>query len=260
MVNIFVKNPTSWTTYIGECWPGESAYIDFLNENAQDYWGNWLSFDKFKGSTKRYHLWNDMNEPTVYDSDTTVMPPDKMHCRANSKCFEHRDLHNAYGGLQQKASYKGLLKRDNNELRPFTLTRSWFMGSQRFGAYWTGDNTATMEELSGAIIMIMQNGISGHPFGGADIPGFVGDADDDLFIMFYQLGTYLPFMRAHSDIHNPFREPWFQTDRVQTAIRASINRRYDLIKYIYTMFEEATRMGTPLMRPMWYEIPMESTA
>ena len=54
------------------------------------------------------------------------------------------------------------------------LTRAFFIGSQKFGAYWTGDNTSKQGELQGSIYMILSNGLSGMFFGGADIPGFVG--------------------------------------------------------------------------------------
>ena len=69
----------------------------------------------------------------------------------------------------------------------------------------------------------------------------------------------MPFMRAHSDIHNPLREPWLQTERVQDAVRAAINRRYDLIHYLYTLFHLANKNGTPIMRPMWYEFYNDPT-
>ena len=93
------------------------------------------------------------------------------------------------------------------------LTRSFFLGSQRFGTYWTGDNTAFYEELQGSISMIMQLGNAGHPFGGSDIPGLYGTPTEDLFVMFYQVGSWYPFFRAHSQSVNlPFdildREPW----------------------------------------------------
>ena len=56
--------------------------------------------------------------------------------------------------------------------------------------------------------MLLQNGIAGHPYGGCDIPGFYGNVSEDLFVFFYQLGTYFPFMRAHSHIDFQKREPW----------------------------------------------------
>ena len=111
--------------------------------------------------------------------------------------------------------------------------------------------------------MILQNGIAGHPFGGADVPGFYGNPTDDLFVMFYQVGSWYPFYRAHSQsVDTPFdlidREPWKQSSRVREAIRDAINRRYDLIHYMYTTFYATTQSGEPLMRPMWTEFPDET--
>lgn len=99
--------------------------------------------------------------------------------------------------------------------------------------------------------MILQLGVSGHPFGGSDVPGFYGEVSDDLFIKFYQLGAFYPFYRAHTEINTPNREPWLQSERVQTAIRAAINQRYDFIHYMYSTFEQMTRTAEPIMRPMW---------
>ena len=155
----------------------------------------------------------------------------------------------------QKASYNGLKRRDDYNRRPFVLTRSFFLGSQRFGTYWTGDNRAIFSELEGSMTMILQLGNAGHPFGGSDVPGFHGMPTEDLWVMFFQMGMYYPFFRAHTHIDFLDREPWLQTQRVQEAIRDSINRRYDLIHYIYTTFERATRTAEPLMRTMWNEFP-----
>ena len=48
------------------------------------------------------------------------------------------------------------------------------MGSQKYGAYWTGDNLAEFGELKGSLGMLLQLGNAGNPFGGADVPGFSG--------------------------------------------------------------------------------------
>ena len=53
------------------------------------------------------------------------------------------------------------------------------------------------------------------------------------------------------------REPWLQTSRVRQAIRDAINRRYDLIHYIYSTVERTTYTAEPLMRAMWNEFPDE---
>ena len=94
------------------------------------------------------------------------------------------------------------------------LTRSTFFGSQRYGAMWTGDNSATYDDVPLALNMIMSLGISGITHSGADVPGFIGVPEDDLFVQFYQLGVFFPFFRAHTDKWNPMREPWLQSPRV----------------------------------------------
>lgn len=128
LTSIFVRTP-DYGTFYGVCWPGVSSYMDFLNENAQNYWGQQFDYKNFKGSNYLYSIWNDMNEPSVFSTSTHTMPMDMVHWRANGKSFEHRDIHNAYGALHQRSSFRGLLARDNNERRPFVLTRSFFLGS-----------------------------------------------------------------------------------------------------------------------------------
>ena len=83
------------------------------------------------------------------------MPLDAVHVKADGTKYQHRDVHNAYGGLMQKSSYRGLLKRDDFNRRPFVLSRSFFLGSQKFGTYWTGDNRAIYSELNGSMAMIL---------------------------------------------------------------------------------------------------------
>jgi len=85
------------------------------------------------------------------------------------------------------------------------------MGSQKYGAYWTGDNNSEDAELMQSVQMILSNSISGFSFGGSDVPGFYGDPSEELFIKFYQLGAWYPFFRAHSHIDYSNREPWLQT-------------------------------------------------
>jgi len=100
-------------------------------------------------------------------------------------------------------------------------------------------------------------GVSGHPFVGADIPGYKFTPADDLFIEMYQLGTFYPFMRAHDEHHSTDREPWLQSERVQQVIRAAIFLRYTLANYMYTTFYEASIHGSPLVRAMWHEFPRD---
>ena len=104
------------------------------------------------------------------------------HIMKDGSLIQHRWVHNAYGALQQRASWKGLYKRDRGQQRPFVLTRSFFFGSQRYSAMWTGDNSATYDDVPLALNMMMSLGISGIAHSGADVPGFIGVPEDDLFV------------------------------------------------------------------------------
>lgn len=70
-----------------------------------------------------------MNEPAVGDGEEGTMAKDAVHILENGRKVMHRDVHNAYGLMMQKATYEGLVQRDKGKHRPFILTRSAFIGS-----------------------------------------------------------------------------------------------------------------------------------
>ena len=97
---------------------------------------------------------------------------------------------------------------------PFTNFRSFFLGSQRYGAMWTGDTQNKYSDIPMSLNQILSLGVSGIPFVGADIPNFIGVPEDDLWVQAYQYGQFLPFFRAYSDKSSEIREPWLQSPRV----------------------------------------------
>jgi alpha-glucosidase (family GH31 glycosyl hydrolase) len=87
-----------------------------------------------------------MNEPSVFADGSLEeiaqrgMPVHNIHIDVEGNQFMHMYVHNAYGSLQQQATYAGLYKRDYGQNRPFVLSRSFFLGSQRYSGIWTGDS------------------------------------------------------------------------------------------------------------------------
>lgn len=67
---------------------------------------------------------------------------------------------------QPNITSQGLMARTKVPKRPFVLTRSFYAGSQRFGAMWTGDNLGTWEHMAVGLPMVLANGIAGMTFGG----------------------------------------------------------------------------------------------
>ncbi len=76
--SIFVRDEKNKETFVGKCWPGNSAYLDFLNAKARDHWGRLFAFDAYQGSTKNLFIWNDMNEPSVFESAEMTIPKNCM--------------------------------------------------------------------------------------------------------------------------------------------------------------------------------------
>ena len=133
----FVRDCTN-QTFVGESWPGKSTWIDFFNEPAREFWGSlYRSFEQTPADL--YSFWIDMNEPAVFNSvEQQTFPLTCLHRVQGSQDVLHRDVHNAYGLFMQKASFSAIQKLSAR--RAFLLTRSYFISSQQFGAFWTGDN------------------------------------------------------------------------------------------------------------------------
>ena len=259
--SLFVRDPTATKAYTGESRAGKSVWVDFLNDSACDYWKDLFHPSVFKGTNYMYGVWNDMNEPSVYkgDGDHTQigMPMSNTHMTSDGDILQHRWIHNAYGALQQRATFQGLLRRDRGQQRPFLLSRSFFFGSQRYGTVAAGSNHAKFEDVELSVNMLLSLGVSGIINAGHDVPGYSGVPEDDLFVQFYQLGVYMPFFRANSEKGFEMREPWLQSPRVQRAALAAIKQRYAQTHYMYNLFFESSRNGLPIVRPMWYEYPQD---
>uniref|UniRef100_A0A672TRC1 Glucosidase alpha, neutral C n=1 Tax=Strigops habroptila TaxID=2489341 RepID=A0A672TRC1_STRHB len=246
----FVKDRNG-QDFEGICWPGSSCYLDFTNPEVRKWYADQFAFKTYKGSTNILFVWNDMNEPSVFKGAELTMQKDAVHYNN----WEHREVHNLYGFYQQMATAEGLIKRSSGKERPFVLTRSFFAGSQKYGAVWTGDNTADWSYLKISIPMLLTNSMAGISFCGADVGGFIGDPEPELLVRWYQAGAYQPFFRGHSNMESKRREPWLFGEKNTQIIREAIKERYVLLPYLYTLFYRAHTAAEPVMRPLWVEFP-----
>ena len=174
-----------------------------------------------------------MNEPSVFSGPEMTVPRDLLvsisisnytfHLRLfNLQHFgnvENREIHNIYGLLMTTSTFNGLVKHRPN-LRPFILTRSFYAGSQRTAAVWTGDNMSKWEHLKISIAMLLSHSVTGITFIGADIAGFFFNPEsEELVIRWYQASVFHPFMRAHAHIETKRREPWLFSEFARNTIR-----------------------------------------
>jgi alpha 1,3-glucosidase len=120
---------------------------------------------------------------------------------------------------------------------------------------WTGDNLAEWAHLEASLPMVLNQGISGFPFAGADVGGFFGNPSKELLTRWYQAGIYYPFFRGHAHIDTRRREPYIAGSPYTEIITQALRLRYQLLPAWYTAFHEAATTGAPIIRPNFYIHP-----
>jgi len=163
-------------------------------------------------------------------------------------------VHNLYGYGQHKATYEGLVNRtEDKNSRPHVLSRSFFAGSQKWTAVWTGDTGATWDYLRMTVPQLLSLSLCGISNCGGDVGGFMGDPEPELAVRWYQLGTFMPYFRAHSETTTKRREPWLLDKKNFEIVKESIKERYRFLPYWYSCFEEHCRTAVPVLRPIWFD-------
>ena len=247
--DLFLKYPDG-TLYTGKVWPGVCAFPDFSNPRAREWWGK--NMEALTSAGVR-GFWNDMNEPSVFDVPTKTVDLEVLHDDGGLRT-PHAKNHNLYGLQMTQASYEGSLLQMPNE-RPFILTRASYAGGQRYTAAWTGDNISSWEHLEMAVPMMLGLSISGQPFVGTDIGGFVDSPDGELYARWLQLGVFSPLMRTHTAWGTKDQEPWSYGSELEAVNKGTIELRYTLLPYIYNAMYAASTTGIPPLRPLAFDYP-----
>ncbi len=241
--DVFVRYPDG-QLYAGEVWPGRCYFPDFTDPKARDWFGRYVGEFLQAGVAG---FWCDMNEPSVFGGGTM---PDLVVHRLEGQGGTHREAHNVYGLLMARAVWEAC-RRYAPDQRPFVITRAAYAGVQRYACVWTGDNVADWPHLRQALTMMLSLGLSGEPFSGSDIGGFIGTPTPELYARWIQLGACSPLFRTHTAHGTPAQEPWSFGEEVEAIARKYLTWRYRLLPYLYTCFEEHLRTGLPVLRPLW---------
>ncbi|HEY0947601.1 MAG TPA: TIM-barrel domain-containing protein [Opitutaceae bacterium] len=234
--------------YIGEVWPGKSVFVDYTKEDARRWWGDLHGTLLDAGVAG---IWTDMNEPSDFVDKTGESQIDVVFDDRGARTSYAKNR-NLFALNMARATYEGLA-RQRADQRPFVLTRAGYAGIQRYSATWTGDNNATWDSLALSLPMLQSLGLSGQAFVGGDIGGFIGDADAELLVRWYQVGFLTPFCRNHTAIDSYDHEPWRFGPAYTDIIRRYLKLRYQMLPYLYTTMEEAHRTGVPWFRPLVLE-------
>jgi alpha-glucosidase len=218
---------------------------DYTNPKARQWWIDkmkWMQNNGING------YWNDMNEPAVGGSYL----PGNLIFDFDGRRGTAEEAKNLYGFQMARSSYEAALKYTK---RPFVLTRSGFAGVQRYSAMWSGDNMATDEGLLTSVLLNNQFGISGIPFVGYDIGGYIGDGSKSLYTRWIEVGVFSPYCRNHREFFGTANEPWAYGEEAEAISKTFIGFRYKLMPYFYSAFYEASQTGMPVQRSLCINYP-----
>lgn len=172
--------------------------------------------------------------------------------------------------------------------RPFALHRNGHPGMQRYAAFlWSGDVYSTWETLKTHVPVAINTGLSGIPFWGTDIGGFVPTREftGELYVRWFQFGAFCPLFRAHGRTWK-LRLPWgwntgdlapdeissytggaanpdpseLHNAAVEPICRKYLNLRYQLLPYLYSAVRQTHDTGLPIIRALWLHYPEDPRA
>src|SRR5579864_1176927 len=175
---------------------------------------------------------------------------------------------------------------DRPNERPFALHRNGYAGMQRYASFlWSGDVYSTWETLKAHIPIAVNTGLTGIPYWGTDIGGFVPTKEftAELYLRWFQFSAFCPLFRSHGRAWK-LRLPWgwntgapgplegsetiggwprpedLHNIEVEPICRKYLELRYRMLPYIYSSAEQTHRTGLPLMRALWINWPREPRA
>ncbi len=223
---------------------GLVSWLDITKRAAADWYRATLAAFMTTGITA---VWNDLNEPAQ-----NVMP-DAIYDFDGERRTD-RQARNLYALRETALSYdaqRGL--RPN--VRPWVLSRAGYSGIQRYAGTWSGDRLSTFEALRMSVQMSASMGLSGVPYFGHDVGGFLGSPSPELFIRWLEFGSLIPFFRNHAMNWSDPREPWQFGQPYLDLARQVIDDRYRLLPYMYSLFDTASRIGQPVVAPTVFHYP-----
>ena len=243
--NYFIRDSKNELITI-KVWPGECHYPDFINEDARNWWSGIVH--NFIDQSGVDGIWCDMNEPATFDARRTLQP-DALHQFKENIVIVHEKIHNIFGFFMTKATLEGAYKSTKT---PFVMTRSSYIGGQKYASTWTGDNHSEWSHLKNSIPMILSFGLCGQPVVGPDIGGFGGVPEPKLYERWIEQGAFYPYSRTHTGLGTPNQEPWSFGDEIEDKGSKALKLRYKLIPYYYSLLYEAHTKGFPIMRPIFF--------
>lgn len=179
-----------------------------------------------------------------------------------------RRVHNAFPLMSNKGVYEHQ-RATTSDKRVFLLTRSSFLGQQRYASHsWSGDVVSTWEVMRKQLAAGLNYSLCGIPYWNTDLGGFFAwkynnDVNNiayhELHVRWYQWGAFQPIMRSHNS--SPVAVEIYQFgdkgDWAYDALEKYTHLRYRLLPYLYSTTWEVTNKAGSIIRPLVMDFPKD---
>jgi alpha-glucosidase len=241
----FVKNGLSQKPVVEQFWDGVGAHLDFTHPAAIQWWQNGL-----RDQVLDFGIdvgWNDNNEYAIQD--------DAAACHGFGQAIPMHRARPLHALLMTRASFEAQAAHAPGQ-PVFSVTRGGSPGLQRYAQTWSGDNTTNWENLRWNLRTGLQMSLSGLFNIGHDVGGFFGPSPSpELFVRWVQACCLNPRMVMNSwKADGSINVPWLH-ESVTTHVAAAIRLRYKLMPYLWSLFERASSLHEPIIRPAFYDFP-----
>lgn len=223
------------------------AVYDATNPEARKYYWDQVNEGLFSIGADAW--WMDTTEPETEGQERNILLDHKLAVGSGNRYL------NAYPLFDTEAVYQGQ-RSASDKKRVFILSRSAFAGSQRNAVTaWSGDIVSDWLNFRRQVPAGLNFSLSGGPYWTTDIGGFVvgsptSPAFRELFIRWFQYGTFNPILRVHGTRIPDENELWSYGPDAQ-AILVNFDRlRYRMLPYIYSLAWKTTSESYTPMRPL----------
>jgi len=223
------------------------AVYDATNPKAREYY--WQLMNKALFSIGLDAWWLDTTEPETEGREETILLNHKLAIGSGNRYA------NIFPLMTTEGVYQGQ-RATSDQKRVFILSRSGFAGIQRnAAAVWSGDINDDFETFKRQIPAGLNYMLSGAPYWTTDIGGFVfGDPGDpafrQLFVRWFEYGTFCPILRVHGTRKDNQNELWSYGPEAQAILVSYDHLRYRLMPYIYSVAWKTTNESYTPMRPL----------
>lgn len=287
--NYFCKDENG-EDFVMAAWPGKSMLPDVLRPDVREWFGK-----KYKILTDMGidGFWNDMNEPALFYSMTSLKnaaeimatlrdkidslsleelwyysgiasglannPEDyqRFYHEINGQKVRHDKVHNLYGYNMTRAAAEAF-----KEIAPdkdiLVFSRSSYIGMHRYAGIWTGDNSSFYSHIELLIHQLPNLNMCGFLYVGADTGGFAFNTSETLMKRFMQLSLFTPLFRNHSALGTREQEVYQFKDI--DGFRNLLNLRYALIPYLYKTYEDCIENNKMMFTPIGLAYPGDKAA